>query len=60
MENFTYHNNTKIIFGKNTELDVGKEIKKYGNKILFHYGGGSIKKSGLYDKIIQSLNKFKI
>lgn len=47
---------SKIIFGKKTEETVGEEIKKYGSKILLHYGGGSIKRSGLYDKIISSLN----
>lgn len=56
MDNFVFDNYTKIIFGKKTEETVGEEIKKYGSKILLHYGGGSIKRSGLYDKIIASLN----
>ena len=55
MDNFVFDNYTKIIFGKKTEETVGEEIKKYGSKILLHYGGGSIKKSGLYDKIIFSM-----
>lgn len=55
MINFTYVNSTKIIFGKNSEDKVGKEIKNCGNKVLLHYGGGSIKKSGLYDRVISSL-----
>ena len=55
MENFIFKNETKIIFGKDTENNVGKEILKYGKKVLFHYGAGSIKKSGLYEKIIRSL-----
>lgn len=55
MENFIFKNETKIIFGKDTENYVGKEVLKYGRKVLFHYGGGSIKKSGLYEKIIKSL-----
>lgn len=56
MKNFTYVNTTKIIFGKDTENLVGEEIKSFGGKkVLFHYGGGSIKKSGLYDRIIKSL-----
>jgi len=56
MKNFTYVNTTKIIFGKDTENLVGEEIKSFGGKkVLFHYGGGSIKKSGLYERIIKSL-----
>ncbi|MHB1254394.1 MAG: iron-containing alcohol dehydrogenase [Candidatus Humimicrobiaceae bacterium] len=57
MENFIFKNETKIIFGKDTENDVGKEILRYGKKVLFHYGGGSIKKSGLYEKIMKSLKE---
>lgn len=55
MDNFIYNNTTKIIFGKETELTAGAEIKKHGSKVLLHYGGGSIKKNGLYDRIIKSL-----
>ena len=55
MENFTFENTTKIIFGKNTESQVGIEAARYGNKILLHYGGGSIKKYGLYDRVLKSL-----
>lgn len=57
MNNFTFQNSTKIIFGKNTENSVGEETKKYGSKVLLHYGGGSIKKYGLYDKVMSSLKK---
>ncbi|KGK86987.1 iron-containing alcohol dehydrogenase [Clostridium sp. HMP27] len=55
MINFSYDNATKIIFGKDTENEVGNETEKYGRKVLLHYGGGSIKKSGLYDRVIKSL-----
>lgn len=55
MINFSYDNATKIIFGKDTENEVGNEAKKYGKKVLLHYGGGSIKESGLYDRVINSL-----
>ena len=55
MTNFSFMNSTKIIFGESTEQNVGEETKKYSNKVLLHYGGGSIKKSGLYDKVIKSL-----
>jgi hypothetical protein len=56
MRNFVYHNTTKIIFGKGTEEEVGEYTKKHGSKVLLHYGGGSIKKYGTYDKVVESLN----
>ena len=55
MENFTFRNATKIIFGKGAESKVGAETAKYGSKILLHYGGGSIKKYGIYDRVLKSL-----
>lgn len=55
MENFRYNWPTRIIFGKGTEEKVGEETRKYGKKVLVHYGSGSIKKSGLYDKVVASL-----
>lgn len=57
MNNFTYCNYTKIIFGKVTEKKVGAETKKIGSKVLLHYGGGSIKKTGLYDRVVASLKE---
>ena len=60
MKNFTYHNPTKIIFGKDAEKKVGTETRKYSNKILLHYGGSSIKKYGLYDKVIKYLKEENI
>ena len=51
MENFTFWNPTKLIFGKGQLEQLKKEIPVYGKKVLLVYGGGSIKKSGLYDKI---------
>ncbi len=56
MENFTYCVPTKIIFGAGTENVVGQEVRAIAKKILLHYGGGSIKRSGLYERIIESLN----
>jgi alcohol dehydrogenase YqhD (iron-dependent ADH family) len=55
MENFTFINTTKIIFGKGTENQAGAEAARHGRKILLHYGGGSIKKYGLYDRVLKSL-----
>lgn len=60
MQNFTFECKTKIIFGKNTEKEVGTEIKKFGKKVLLHYGGGHIKKNGLYQKVKESLEKEQI
>lgn len=60
MKNFRYHNYTEIIFGKDSENEVGIYIKKYASKILLHYGGGSIKKSGLYDRVKSALEKENI
>jgi alcohol dehydrogenase YqhD (iron-dependent ADH family) len=57
MKDFTYYNPTKIIFGKDTEKEVGSETIKFSNKVLLHYGGSSIKKYGLYDKVIKSLKE---
>jgi alcohol dehydrogenase len=55
MDNFEFKNTTKIIFGRRTENGVGAEIKKHAGKVLLHYGGGSVKKSGLYDRVVKSL-----
>lgn len=60
MNNFIFSSPTKIIFGKGTENSVASEVKKYSNKILLCYGGGSIKKTGLYNKIVNSLKKADI
>jgi alcohol dehydrogenase YqhD (iron-dependent ADH family) len=57
MDNFTFRNATKIIFGKDTENQIGKEVKQYSDKVLLCYGGGSIKKSGLYDRVTTSLKE---
>lgn len=57
MNNFTFYNPTRIIFGKDVEKGVGGEVAKYSKKVLFHYGGQSIKKSGLYDTVVQSLEE---
>jgi hypothetical protein len=60
VKNFTFFNATKIIFGRSAEEKVGIETKKYADKVLLHYGGSSIKKSGLYDKVVKSLKDEKI
>ncbi len=54
MNSFNFFNPTKIIFGENAINNLANEIKNYKN-ILFTYGGGSIKKNGIYNKVIQIL-----
>ncbi len=57
MRDFVFQNTTKIIFGKGKEEEVGKYAAKHGSKVLLHYGGGSIKKYGTYDKVVDSLEE---
>lgn len=58
MNDFTYYNPTKIEFGKDKENNIGKYIQDAGiQKVLLVHGTGSIKKSGLYERIINSLNE---
>lgn len=57
INNFIYHAPTKIYFGENQLENLGKELKQFGNRVLMTYGGGSIKKVGLYDRIMKELNK---
>ncbi|WP_066371597.1 iron-containing alcohol dehydrogenase [Neobacillus fumarioli] len=51
MENFIFHNPTKLIFGKDQLEHLREEVPKYGKKVLLVYGGGSIKRSGLYQNV---------
>ncbi|MEI6435694.1 MAG: iron-containing alcohol dehydrogenase [Bacteroidota bacterium] len=55
MENFTAYNPVTLHFGKIMLSTLGTTLKEYGNRVLFVYGKGSIKKSGLYDRIIADL-----
>lgn len=56
MENFEYSIPTRILFGKGTEEQAGKLIREYGfRKVLLHYGGGSVVRSGLLDRVRESL-----
>ena len=55
MKNFEFRNPTKIVFGRGAEEKVGEEAAAYSKRVLLHYGGGSIKASGLYDRVTASL-----
>lgn len=57
IKDFIFQNATKIYFGTEQLQYVGEEVKAYGLRVLIAYGGGSIKKIGLYDKVITELNK---
>lgn len=58
MNNFTFYAPTYFVFGKETENEAGQYVKRFGgSKVLIHYGGGSIIKSGLLDRVKESLKK---
>ena len=54
---FTYSNPTRLYFGKDALNGLDKELPKYGKNVLLVYGGGSIKKNGIYDKVVKLLKK---
>ncbi len=55
--NFTYHNPTKLYFGKGALENLEGELQKYGETVQLIYGGGSIKKNGIYDRVLALLKK---
>lgn len=58
MDNFTFYSPTYFDFGRDTELHAADLVKQFGGKrVLLHYGGGSIKKSGLYDRVCSTLEQ---
>lgn len=61
MHAFTYHSPTEIIFGKDTQLQLAQQIRKYGgNRVLLVYGSGSIERSGLLNQLCQTLTDSQI
>lgn len=60
MRNFNYHTPTRLIFGKDVIEKLPKVMGEIGKKVLLTYGGGSIKKIGLYDKVKELLKGFEI
>ncbi|WP_339269767.1 iron-containing alcohol dehydrogenase [Paenibacillus sp. FSL R5-0470] len=56
MRNFDFYNPTKLIFGQGTLEALKTEVPKCGKNVLLMYGGGSIKRSGLYDKVMAELS----
>ena len=57
INDFTYYNPTKIYFGKSSLNNLEAELKNYGKNVLLVYGKNSIKKIGLYDEVIKTLEK---
>lgn len=55
--NFTYSNPTKLYFGENALDNLSAELKNYGKNVLFCYGGGSIKKNEIYDRVVEILSE---
>lgn len=60
MHNFTFYNPTKLIFGKNSVQRLAKEVQKHGRNVLVVYGGGSIKKNGVYDAVMAQLKSCNV
>ena len=54
--NFSYHNATKLYFGDDSLRFLNDELPKYGKTVQLIYGGGSVKKNGIYDAVINILN----
>ncbi len=55
MNNFVYNIPTKVYFGENQLSNLAKELLKFGRRVLMTYGGGSIKRIGLYDRVVSEL-----
>ena len=57
MLNFDFYAPARIVFGRETQQGIGQLLKPHAKKVLLHYGGGSIRQSGLYDQVIKSLKE---
>ena len=57
MNNFVYDIPVKVYFGENQLGHLGEELRKFGRRVLLTYGGGSIKRIGLYDRVVEELRK---
>ena len=61
MNNFDFYSPTYFAFGKGKETEVGTLVKRFGgSKVLLHYGGGSVKKNGVFDSVVRSLKEAQI
>lgn len=57
MLNFDFCLPTRLVFGRDTHRQIGELIRPYAKKVLLHYGGGSIRRSGLYERVTASLRE---
>jgi alcohol dehydrogenase YqhD (iron-dependent ADH family) len=57
MNDFVYHIPTKVYFGRDQLGNLGEELKQFGQRVLLVYGGGSIKRNGLYDRVMAELKQ---
>ena len=60
INNFYYNTPTNLIFGKGVVDKLPDVLNQFGKNVLLTYGGGSIKKNGLYDKLMKLLKNFNI
>ena len=60
MDNFKFHAYTEILFGKDEIKNLRKSIEQFGKNVLLVYGGGSIKRNGIYDEVYKLLEGFNI
>jgi len=60
MTNFEYYSPTRLVFGKGVVDQLPAKLEGYGKKVLLAYGGGSIKRSGLYDKVVALLKGYDV
>lgn len=60
MDAFKFHNPTKLIFGQNQVTQLQTELPENTNKVLLVYGGGSIKRNGVYDAVVAELKKAEV
>ena len=57
MQNFVFENPTKILFGKGSIAKIGTEVKRFGGRVLMVYGMGSVRTSGVYEQVLNSLKE---
>ena len=56
MNDFTYYNPVRVHFGADAMTYLPEELAKFGKNVLLTYGGGSIKRTGLYERVIEALH----
>ena len=57
MESFNYYNKTRYVFGEGEHKNIGALLKPHTDRVLLHYGSGSVKRTGVFDAVVQSLTE---